>query len=378
MGGGLVSNAVRPDKQQHKAMFSTIRFTRIINCGALLALALLSGCSTARKAPPKTYSFFPPSPDEPRIQFLMSFSADVDLGRSTSFVDFLSGRPSGPKPLVKPYGLAIKDGMIYVCDTMVNSIEVFDVVKKRARYFTPRAEGRLQTPINLTIDADGTRYVTDTGRSQVLIYAKDGRYLGAIGAKDEMKPSDIAVTPERLYIADLDGHCVKVYSKAERKLLFTIPRDPKAAEGRLFSPTNLALDKEDRLLVSDTGAFSVQVYDLEGKHLGRIGQQGVAPGMFARPKGVAVDREGRAYVVDAATQLVQLFDREGRLLLFFGQPGASAEGELYLPAAVKVDYDNVKLFQKYAAPGFELEHLILVTSQFGINKVSVFGFLRKK
>ena len=74
---------------------------------------------------------------------------------------------------MKPYGVAIKEGMIYVCDTMVNSIEVFDVAKKRARYFTPRAEGRLQTPINLTIDADGTRYVADTGRGQVLIYAKD-------------------------------------------------------------------------------------------------------------------------------------------------------------------------------------------------------------
>ena len=356
-------------------MMKILRFGQLGSCCALLAL--LSGCATARKAAPKIHTFFPPSPDEPRIQFLMSFSADVDLGRSTSFTDFITGRPTGPKPLVKPYGLAISEGMIYVCDTMTGSIEIFDLVKKRARDFAPGAEGRLQTPINLTIDSDGTCYVTDTGRSQVIIYSKDGTYLGAIGAKDEMKPSDIALTPDRLYITDLKGHCVRVYSKGERKLMFTIPRDPKAAEGRLFSPTNLALDKQDRLLVSDTGAFSVQVYDLEGKYLNRIGQQGVAPGLFARPKGVAADREGRAYVVDAATQVVQLFDRDGKLLLFLGQPGASREGELYLPAAVKVDYDNVKLFQKYAAPGFNLEYLILVTSQFGINKVSVYGFLRK-
>jgi hypothetical protein len=61
------------------------------------------------------------------------------------------------------------------------------------------------------------------------------------------------------------------------------------------------------------------------------------------------------YVVDAATQVVQLFDPEGRLLMYFGQAGSSTEGELYLPAAVKVDYDNVGLFQKKAAPGFKLE-----------------------
>ena len=121
----------------------------------------------------------------------------------------------------------------------------------------------------------------------------------------------------------------------------------------------------------------VQVYDLEGKYLRTIGRQGVAAGLFARPKGVAVDRQGLAYVVDAATQVVQIFDTEGRLLLFFGQAGASTQGEVILPAAVKVDYDNLSYFQKYVAPGYQCEYLILVTSQYGGQKVSVYGFLKK-
>jgi len=45
---------------------------------------------------------------------------------------------------------------------------------------------------------------------------------------------------------------------------------------------------------------------------------------------------------------------------------------------VKVDYDSVSLFQKRAAPGFKLEYLILVTSQFGAHKVSVYGFGSRK
>jgi DNA-binding beta-propeller fold protein YncE len=357
-------------------MFSTTRFSRPIGYLALLALILASGCAT-RKPAPKTFTFFPPPPDEPRIQFLTSFSDDLDLGRTTSFADFITGRPVGPQPLVKPYGLAIKDGMVYVCDTMASTVQVFDLAKKRAHFFAPRAEGRLQTPINLTLDTNGTRYVADTGRGQVLIYSADGTYAAAIGTKGEMKPSDVAITPDRFYVADLQGHCIRVYNKTDRKLLFNIPRDPKAAEGKLFSPTNLAIDKEGRLLVSDTGAFSVSAYDLDGKFLRRIGSEGVAPGLFARPKGVAVDREGRAYVVDASTQVAQLFDKDGKLLLFFGQPGASLRGELYLPAAVKVDYDNLKYFKKFVAPGYDLEYLIFVTSQFGYNKVSVYGFLRK-
>jgi len=178
-------------------------------------------------------------------------------------------------------------------------------------------------------------------------------------------------------VGDLKGHAVRVYDKAQRKLLFTIPRDLKAAEGKLFSPVNLAVDPQGRLLVSDVGGFAVQVFDLEGKFLRTIGKQGVGAGAFARPKGLAVDRAGLAYVVDAATQVVQIFDPEGRLLLFFGQPGATTQGELILPAAVNIDYENTGYFQKYLAPGQQCEYLILVTSQFGPRKVNVYGFLKK-
>ena len=224
----------------------------------------------------------------------------------------------------------------------------------------------MRLPINISIDQDGTRYVADTGRAQVLIYGADGTFLEALGKKDEMKPTDVAITANRLYITDLNNHCVRVYSKEEHKFCSPSRGRPKPTRENCFQPTNLALDQSGgRLLVSDTGGNGVQVYDLDGKYLRTIGRQGVAPGMFARPKGVAVDRQGLAYVVDAATQVVQIFDTEGRLLLYFGEAGASARGVVILPAAVKVDYDNIGYFQKYVAPGHQCEYLILVTSQFG-------------
>ena len=344
-------------------------------CGWLLAG--LSGCTTAPKTP-KTHTFFPSSPDEPRIQFLTSFGSEAELGRGHSFADYITGEQKTTDPLVKPYGLAMHDGSVFVCDTVAGKIEVFDMKKGRASYFDPPGEGKLRLPINITIDQDGTRYVSDTGRAQVLIFSAGGTFLEAMGKKDEMKPSDVAISSDRLYVADLLNHCVRVYSKAGHKFLFSIPAEAKAAQGKLLSPTNLALDQQNgRLLVSDTGGNVVQVYDLEGKHLRSIGQAGVAPGSFARPKGVAVDRQGLIYVVDAATQVVQIFDAEGRLLLFFAQAGASTAGEVILPAAVKIDYDNIAYFQKYVAPGRQLDYLIFVTSQFGGQKVSVYGFLKR-
>ena len=351
------------------------RWLTLFCAGFVLGLA--GGCAT--KAPaPKTYTFFPPSPDVPRIQFLTMFNSDTDLGRGHSFADYITGVKTTTDPLVKPYGLAVYNGEIFVCDTVADKIEVFDLKSRRASYFDPQGEGKLRLPINITIDHNGTRYVADTGRGQVLIYGSDGTFLEAMGKKDEMKPSDVAVSADRLYIADLLHHCVKVYGKADHKFLFSIPVDSNGQEGRLLSPTNLALDQQhNRLLVSDTGANTVQIYDLEGKYLRNIGHAGVAPGMFARPKGVAVDRQGIAYVVDAATQVVQLFDMEGRLLMFFAEAGASTQGEVVLPAVVKLDYDNLSYFQKFVAPGHQLDYLIFVTSQFGSQKVSVYGFLKQ-
>jgi DNA-binding beta-propeller fold protein YncE len=376
---------------------------RRLAAGAALLL-LFTGCATAPVSKPREAVFFPPPPAQPRIQYLTSFSSEQDLGGGPSrFASFIVGKEPPRRPIGKPYGVALRDGKLYVCDTGSSAIEILDLRKKEFRYFTPLREASLRTPVNIAVDHDGTRYVADTGRGQVVIFAADDRYLGAIGEKvlratkahskapaaaaepsaeekvDEMKPTDVAIAEDRLYISDLKNNRVRVYDKATRKLLFTIPADPAAEDpqARLYAPVNLAVDAQRRLYVTDIGAFRVQQYDPDGKHLRTIGRLGDSPGEFARPKGVAVDRENRVYVVDAAAQVVQIFDSEGKLLLFFGEPEASPVG-LNLPAKVAIDYDHVGLFQEYAAPDFQVEYLVIVTNQYGDRKVSIFGFGGKK
>src|SRR5512143_150889 len=52
---------------------------------AILCLAWLPGCSTSPKKDtgPK-HVFYPPAPQPPRLQFLVSFSEENDLGRRQS------------------------------------------------------------------------------------------------------------------------------------------------------------------------------------------------------------------------------------------------------------------------------------------------------
>ena len=357
-----------------------------------LLLLALAGCQSAAPEEKKAAVFYPQPPDAPRLQYLTSFSGEQDLVREVSkFQSFVVGKQVSNKLIAKPYGVALHDNKLYVCDVGLGSIDILDLKDRSFRYFAPGGEGKLVTPINIAVDRDGTRYVADTSRGQVLIYGADGQYRGAIGTKpappaeasvapgavpESMKPSDVVVAGNRLFISDLQSHLVHVYDKTKRERLFTVPNDPAKAEPRsqLFSPVNMALDTQGRLYVSDLGSFRVQQYDADGRYLRTFGLgAGDRPGEFTRPKGVAVDRDGRVYVVDAASQVVQIFDEQGRLLLFFGEMQNGNPG-LDLPSKIIIDYEHVALFQSYAAPGFHLEYLVLVTSQFGERKVSVFGF----
>jgi hypothetical protein len=343
-------------------------------------LLLLAGCATKPKATGKKYYFFPPPPDAPRLQFLTAFGSEKDLrGSSGSFLSFVTGEKPAENPIAKPYGVAFSQNEILVCDTAYGVVLSLDLETRRMRSISPRGEGTLKLPLNLAVDRDGTMYIVDSGREQVIILDAEGHFVAALGAKGAMKPRDVAVTADRLYLADVEGHCVHVYNKADRKPLFDVPgpEDAASVPHRLFQPTNIAVDSQGRIYASDTGAYRIQVYDAQGKFLRTLGKYGDNVGEFTRVKGVAVDRENRCYAVDAAAQVVQVFDDQGRLLMWFGQPETTGVG-LELPAKVIVDYDHVGLFQKYAAPGFKLDHLVVVVNQLGPRKVSIFGFGQKR
>jgi len=339
-------------------------------------LCLAAGCATKKPAS-KNYTFFPPPPDPPRIQYLMSYGSESDLGSHGSFQEFVVGKEKTFKPIYKPYGVAIHQGKVYVVDTQAANVTMTDLAKRRMELLKPDGQEAMRLPINVAVDKEGACYVTDIVRGQVLIYGQDRKLLAALGKPGEMKPCGIALAGDRLYVTDMTNHCVRVYNQATREFLFNVPRSPADEKARLFGPTNVAVDGKGRICVSDTQGFVVKVYDADGNFLFKIGELGVTPGQFALPKGVGMDRDGRIYVLDAAAPVIQLFDAQGKLLMYFGQPNGTQPGALYLPAGLAVDYDNVALFQHYVAPGFKLEYLILVTNQAGPDKVSVYGFLRK-
>lgn len=345
----------------------------------LLGLACLLGACNRQAAlapSPDSLVIFPPPPDTTRIQFLTHFSSSGDLQKKRGgFKKFLLGEEEA-RDIVKPYGVSVHQGKIYICDTGTGGLEVLDLSEGTFEYFIPGGKGQLQLPINCCVDDRGTLYVADANRRQVVVFDSDLNYLHAFGETEQFKPTDVAVSGDEILVCNVQDHAVYVYGRDDYILKEKIPGTGAGEEGFIRQSTNLALHRS-MLYVSDMGDFNVKRYSLDGGFRGQVGGYGNQPGSFTRPKGVAVDREGNLYVVDAAFQNVQIFNARGDLLMHFGGSYEGA-GAMWLPASVEISYDNLDYFQPYVDQSFELLHLIYVTNQYGPAKVSVYGFVREK
>src|SRR5438874_1948225 len=117
----------------------------------VVSLCLAAGCAT-KPVKKSEFTFFPPAPDEPRIQFLTGFGSETDLGGRGKFSSFVVGEERVFRPIWKPYGLAVTKGMIYVCDTEADNICMVDIANGRIRYHKPEGNAAMKLPINIAVD----------------------------------------------------------------------------------------------------------------------------------------------------------------------------------------------------------------------------------
>jgi len=359
-------------------MENRCRIVRVgFSVGLLFVLLLLvSACTGPEVARPQGSVFFPPAPNPPRLQYLtrISSSSDVDgkkLG-GLSIIAVGNTRAEKPKPIIKPYGITVRNGKLYVCDTSPGRLIIIDPARKSFEFLKGNYSfGKLKKPISSELDSDGNLYVADTVRKEVLVYGPSGNFLHSFGKGLEMKPVDVAIDGDYLYVLDLKNHDIKILDRKSGNHLDTIGKSSDE-EHLLSLPISIDTDSKGSLYISNMTSGKIVNLDRDGHLLGEFGKLGDGFGQFGRPKGLAVDDQGRIYVVDAAHQNVQIFDKNGRLLMFFGDPGLPF-GSLNLPAGIAVTSQGIDLFKEYIDPAFAVEQLIFVTSQFGPAKISVYG-----
>ena len=168
--------------------------------------------------------------------------------------------------------------------------------------------------------------------------------------------------------------------KTTGEFLRTIGRKAEFATEDSYAPdefgivSDLEVDSQGNLYVTDLLRSQVIKFDPSGRFIRTYSSLGGTLAHLFRPKGIAIDRADRIWVADSGpAEAVKIYNQEGQFLMFFGLHGKEP-GQMFMPANVIIDYDNVELFQPYAVAGAELEYLVLVTNQFGNQKISVYGF----
>ena len=212
------------------------------------------------------------------------------------------GQWDGEGHLEGPSGLAFdSQDDVYVTDTARGEVQKFTKEGKFLSSFGSQGSGtgQLNKPWGITVDKDDNVYVADWGNDRVQKFSADGTHLrtfgeetsGAGGALNH--PSDVAVDSEGdVYVSDWGDKLIKIYdasgavitqlvgdavefSKWAKEVVESNPDVVKAYRrvkdltplGLFDRPVGIAIDEEDRLIVSDSTRGRLQVYAKEKNYM---------------------------------------------------------------------------------------------------------------
>lgn len=314
--------------------------------GCLWALLIIGGCSTGQGelyTELATPLYWPQPPEKPRIKYLGQFGTEDDLKSGVSSMEAFGRLIFGREEIgvfSRPFGITSDDQEnLYIADSTGSVIHIMGLKSREyTQFYKINKRDRLISPIGLAV-IDEKIFVADSSLAKICVFDKMGRYLFNFGSDILQRPSGLACSKiqQKLYVSDAKLHQVHVFD-IQGRYLGAIGEQGDKRSG-FNCPTQLWVDKEDKLYVSDTLNYRIQIFSAEGKHLLSIGEHGNRPGYFAHPCGVAVDSFGNIYASDKQFENIQIFNSQGQILMAFGGEG-HGPGQFWLPASIYIDDTN--------------------------------------
>jgi DNA-binding beta-propeller fold protein YncE len=167
--------------------------------------------------------------------------------------------------------------------------------------------------------ADGSIWVTDPGKSVLMHFSPDGRYIGALNSTEPSvplsRPSRMAVGPDgTLYVCETAMGLVRALH----------PDGSDAGSFYIPEPISVAASA-DRLAVGSVSGFAI--LEKTGKPIKVIGTRGKGDGQFDYVHGIAIGANGNVYVTDSYNNRLSAYDRDGKRLWIegTGAPANSAQ-----------------------------------------------------
>ena len=224
--------------------------------------------------------------------------------------------------LNKPSDVAASSkGYIYVMDGQNHCVKSFDTNGKFRSIIGRKgsADGQFLYPLGLDIGASGKIYIADSGNHRIQILDHNGLFLGKVDLPTrngrQADPTDLVAdeSGHSCYIVDNDNHRILHYDLQTLRLK-KIYGEPGTKKSEFHYPFTIAQTRTHDLCIVDVLNTRVQVLSSEGLFVTFIGEWGVEKGHLYRPKGVAVDKNDRVFVSDSYMGVVQIFDATGKFL----------------------------------------------------------------
>jgi sugar lactone lactonase YvrE len=201
---------------------------------------------------------------------------------------------------VWPFGVAVdRNNNVYVSDEWKNTITVFDAKGTYIRSWGKPGSGpgELNRPAGLVCESNGNIIVVDSGNNRLQVFTGEGKVLaqvGKAGSGDGEFNTPWGITLDKdsnIYVADWKNHRVQKWSPGGKYLMSigtygTVPVPPNAfavtylgpfisslpeseypKAGVLNHPTDVAVDPDGDIYVTDWGNHRVCIFDSEGNPL---------------------------------------------------------------------------------------------------------------
>jgi DNA-binding beta-propeller fold protein YncE len=173
---------------------------------------------------------------------------------------------------------------------------------------TQTTKDSFNRPTNVAFGKDGTFFISDGYvNSRVVKYSKDGDFLKQWGEKGSgdgqfnLVHDAVIDKAGRLYIADRDNWRIQIFDQ-EGKFLgkWTNIGDPWTME---------YVARENAIYMVDGQNDQLVRLNMDGQITGVLGSHGKTPGKFHFPHGVAVDSSGAIYIAEIRNWRVQKFEK---------------------------------------------------------------------
>ena len=202
-------------------------------------------------------------------------------------------------------------------------------------------DNRLVSPNGVAVSKDDIIAISDCSSHQVKKYSLQGKLLSIIGTNIGNNNGQFSVprglvfsSNKMLYVVDGCNHRVQVFQQDD-KFAFTFGSEG-SNPGQFQDPVRIAIDTDNRVLVSDLHGNHISLFSHTGSFISRI--------TCDRPLAITVSPDGHIIAgCHGGNNKIRVWSPTHELIEQFGKKG-SQQGEFYRINGIAINYSTGSVY----------------------------------